>query len=195
MSGQTMLVKKKNLDIFSSGFWIKYLLSFGGVRTFSSSLIHLQGWIRKSIPVSREGLTVLKSILSMDSFPADHERMVDIKYWFILKRWIFETPNFCRYLSFRYQSQSLCEVRLVKLISHSNIWKQPDCSQPCSNFWASWFGPKVIPKKNHASGWEKPESIFWHWKQIVVYTMFIVQSCDRALDWIVRLLLCTLLGD
>ena len=44
--------------------WIsQYLPSFGGVRTFSSSSIHLQGWIRKSIPVSREGLTVLKSIL------------------------------------------------------------------------------------------------------------------------------------
>ena len=44
--------------------WIsQYLPSFGGVRTFSSSSIHLQGWIRKSIPVGREGLTVLKSIL------------------------------------------------------------------------------------------------------------------------------------
>ena len=44
--------------------WIsQYLASFGGVQTFSSSSIHLQGWIRKSIPVGREGLTVLKSIL------------------------------------------------------------------------------------------------------------------------------------
>ena len=44
--------------------WIsQYLPSFVGVRTFSSLSIHLQGWIRKSIPVGREGLTVLKSIL------------------------------------------------------------------------------------------------------------------------------------
>ena len=44
--------------------WIsQYLPSFGGVRIFSSSSIHLQGWIRKSIPVGGEGLTVLKSIL------------------------------------------------------------------------------------------------------------------------------------
>ena len=44
---------------------VLYLPSFGGVRTFSSSSIHLQGWIRKSIPVvvDWEGLTVLKSIL------------------------------------------------------------------------------------------------------------------------------------
>ena len=41
----------------------QYLPSFGGVRTFSSSSIHLQRWIRKSIPVGREGLTVLKSML------------------------------------------------------------------------------------------------------------------------------------
>ena len=44
--------------------WIsQYRPSFGGIRTFSSSSIHLQGWIRKSVPVGREGLTVLKSIL------------------------------------------------------------------------------------------------------------------------------------
>ena len=37
--------------------WIsQYLPSFGGVRTFSSSSIRLQGWIRKSIPLDREGL-------------------------------------------------------------------------------------------------------------------------------------------
>ena len=41
----------------------QYLHHFGGLRTFSSSLIHLQRWIRKSIPVGRKGLTVLKSIL------------------------------------------------------------------------------------------------------------------------------------
>ena len=44
--------------------WIsQYLPCFGGVQIFSSSSIHLQGWIRKSIPVHRVGLTVLKSIL------------------------------------------------------------------------------------------------------------------------------------
>ena len=44
--------------------WIsQYLPSFGGIRTFSSSSIDLQGWIRKSIPLIRKGLTMLKSIL------------------------------------------------------------------------------------------------------------------------------------
>ena len=38
------------------GYIFKYLPSFGGVQTFSSSLIHLQGWIRKSTPVDREAL-------------------------------------------------------------------------------------------------------------------------------------------
>ena len=35
----------------------------GGLRTFTSSLIHPKGWIRKSIPLGQLGLTVLKSIL------------------------------------------------------------------------------------------------------------------------------------
>ena len=39
------------------GWIFQYLPSFGGVRTFSSSSIHLQGWIRKSIPVGREGFS------------------------------------------------------------------------------------------------------------------------------------------
>ena len=50
---------------------------FGGVRTFSSSSIHLQGWIRKSIPVDREGLTVLKSTLPCWGWEND-------KCWLIL---------------------------------------------------------------------------------------------------------------
>ena len=40
-----------------------YLPSFGGVRTFSSSTTRLQGWKRKSIPLDRESVTVLKSNL------------------------------------------------------------------------------------------------------------------------------------
>ena len=47
----------------SRGWISQYLRSFGGVRTFSSSSIHLQGWIKKSITLDREGSTVLKSIL------------------------------------------------------------------------------------------------------------------------------------
>ena len=44
--------------------WIsQYLPSFGGVRTFSQHLFFYREWIRKSFPVGREGLTVLKSIL------------------------------------------------------------------------------------------------------------------------------------
>ena len=37
--------------------------SFGGVRTFSHHQSFFREWIRKSFPVDREGLTVLKSIL------------------------------------------------------------------------------------------------------------------------------------
>ena len=44
--------------------WIsQYLPSFGGVRTFSQHQFFYREWIRKSFPVGREGLTVLKSIL------------------------------------------------------------------------------------------------------------------------------------
>ena len=37
--------------------------SFGGARTISQHQFFYRGWIRKSFPVDREGLTVLKSIL------------------------------------------------------------------------------------------------------------------------------------
>ena len=41
--------------------WIyQYLPSFGGVLTFSSSAIRLQGWIRKSIPVGQGRIASLK---------------------------------------------------------------------------------------------------------------------------------------
>ena len=44
--------------------WIsQYLPSFGGGRTFSHHQFFYREWIRKSFPVDREGLTVLKSIL------------------------------------------------------------------------------------------------------------------------------------
>ena len=44
--------------------WIsQYLPSFGGVRTFSQHQFFYREWIRKSFPVVREGLTVLKSLL------------------------------------------------------------------------------------------------------------------------------------
>ena len=44
--------------------WIsQYLQSFGGVRTFSHHQSFYKEWIRKTLPVGREGLTVLKSIL------------------------------------------------------------------------------------------------------------------------------------
>ena len=43
--------------------WIQYLPSFGGVRTFSQQQFFYREWIRKSFPVDREGLTVLKSVL------------------------------------------------------------------------------------------------------------------------------------
>ena len=44
--------------------WIsQFLPSFGGVRTFSHHQSFYREWIRKSFPVNREGLTVLKSIL------------------------------------------------------------------------------------------------------------------------------------
>ena len=44
--------------------WIsQYLPSFGGARTISQHQFFYREWIRKSFPVDREGLTVLKSIL------------------------------------------------------------------------------------------------------------------------------------
>ena len=44
--------------------WIsQYLRSFGGAQTFSDHQFFYREWIRKSFPVDREGLTVLKSIL------------------------------------------------------------------------------------------------------------------------------------
>ena len=44
--------------------WIsQYLPSFGGARTISQHQFFYRKWIRKSFPVDREGLTVLKSIL------------------------------------------------------------------------------------------------------------------------------------
>ena len=65
-------------DLGRRGWVSQYLPSFGGVRTFSSSSIHLQGWIRKSILVGREGLTVLKPILPCREW--ENER-----YWKALK--------------------------------------------------------------------------------------------------------------
>jgi len=41
----------------------QYLPSFGGARTISQHQFFYREWIRKSFPVDREGLTVLKSIL------------------------------------------------------------------------------------------------------------------------------------
>ena len=45
------------------GWIFQYLPSFGGVRTFSRHHFFYKEWIRKSFPVGREGLTVLKSTL------------------------------------------------------------------------------------------------------------------------------------
>ena len=45
------------------GWIFQYLPSFGGVRTFSHHQFFCREWIRKSFPVDREGLIVLKSIL------------------------------------------------------------------------------------------------------------------------------------
>ena len=50
-------------DIFLYTEKLSYLPSFGGVRTFSHHQSFYREWIRKSFPVNREGLTVLKSIL------------------------------------------------------------------------------------------------------------------------------------
>ena len=50
-----------NLEGRGDGF--PNLLSFGGGRTFSHHQFFYREWIRKSFPVDREGLTVLKSIL------------------------------------------------------------------------------------------------------------------------------------
>ena len=49
---------ERNLEGGGDGF-----LNTSRVQTFSSSSVHLQIWVRKSIPMDREGLTVLKSIL------------------------------------------------------------------------------------------------------------------------------------
>ena len=48
----------------SVGVWIsQFLQSFGWITDILSSSIHLEGWIRKAIPLGQLGLTVLKSIL------------------------------------------------------------------------------------------------------------------------------------
>ena len=60
------------------GWIFQHLPSFGGVWKFSSSSSHLQGWIRKSIPLGREWLTVFKSIL-----PCQWECTI-LKMWVLL---------------------------------------------------------------------------------------------------------------
>ena len=57
--------------------WIsQYLPSFGGARTISQHQFFYREWIRKSFPVDREGLTVLKSILPCWWWQIDHSLIV-----------------------------------------------------------------------------------------------------------------------
>ena len=61
--------------------WIsQYLPSFGGGRTFSHHQFFYREWIRKSFPVDREGLTVLKSILPCWWWENGKSYMICVKF-------------------------------------------------------------------------------------------------------------------
>ena len=105
--------------------WIsQYIPSFGGVRIFSSSSIHLQGWIRKSTPMGREGLTVLKSILPCWGWENDIGPQMGSVMIFFFDCKACSLPAACtRYLS---QTFPLTHSRNAPLITRPLAGKQSE---------------------------------------------------------------------
>ena len=140
-------------------------------RTFSSSSIHLQGWIRKSIPLDREGLTVLKSILpcwgwenalwkvspeSFKTFPEIVHRFLDWKYQI-------------HYFNTKYNptpikpSQMLNTPSKIPILLHSFVAR---------NFWRGFM---------HFSAYYLQESK-WRWRRKMTNIMCVTEIWDPRSD-------------
>ena len=93
----------------------QYLTSFGGVGTFLHQQSFYMEWIRKSFPVDREGLTVLKSIL-----PADDERM--------------RRPSWrlCRTRTQKWNKESRCTQARLPLTSSLHSGRLKCTNLPCN---------------------------------------------------------------